>query len=106
MWFVFPQIQGLGRSSMARKFAIASLAEAEAYIQHPILGPRLRECARLANAVEGHSARDIFDSPDDMKFRSCMTLFARATPENAVFKEALQKYFSGQSDLQTLELLK
>jgi uncharacterized protein (DUF1810 family) len=106
MWFIFPQIRGLGRSYIAEQFAISSLTEAEAYIRHAILGPRLRECTRLVNAVEGRSAREIFDSPDDLKFRSCVTLFVRATPDNAVFEQALQKYFEGQPDPRTLEFLR
>jgi uncharacterized protein (DUF1810 family) len=106
MWFIFPQIQGLGRSYMAEKFAISSVAEAEAYLRHEILGPRLRECTGLVNAVEGRSMHEIFGSPDDMKFRSSMTLFSHATPDNGVFKQALQKYFGGELDPLTLERLK
>lgn len=105
MWFVFPQIQGLGHSAIAREFALASLDEARAYIAHPVLGPALREATRLVNAVEGRSAHQIFGSPDDMKFRSSMTLFALATPDNRVFLDALGKYFHGESDQATLGLL-
>jgi uncharacterized protein (DUF1810 family) len=105
MWFIFPQIEGLGRSYTAQKFAISSLAEAEAYLKHEILGPRLRECTRLVNAVEGRSLDEIFGPPDDMKFRSSMTLFSHATPDNGVFKQALQKYFGGELDPLTLERL-
>lgn len=105
MWFIFPQIKGLGSSSAARIFAISSLEEAEAYLEHPILGPRLRECTRLVNLVEGRSIRQVFGYPDDLKFRSCMTLFAHATPENQVFRDALQKYFGGEFDALTLERL-
>jgi uncharacterized protein (DUF1810 family) len=105
MWFIFPQIEGLGESYTSRKFAVASREEAEAYLEHPILGPRLRECTRLVCLLEGRSARQVFGYPDDMKFRSCMTLFANATHDNAVFIEALQKYFEGEFDDLTLEVL-
>ncbi|HEX5458783.1 MAG TPA: DUF1810 domain-containing protein [Steroidobacteraceae bacterium] len=105
MWFVFPQIQGLGHSPMARRYAIASRAEAEAYLHHPILGPRLRECTGLVNAVERRSIEEILGSPDDLKFRSSMTLFAHATPDNQIFLDALAKYFGGEVDPLTLERL-
>src|SRR5215469_5957212 len=105
MWFIFPQIQGLGRSSQSQKFAISSLGEAEAYLKHEILGPRLRECTRLVNAVRDRSAYEIFGSPDDVKFRSSMTLFSCATTENEIFKQALQKYFYGEPDPLTIERL-
>ena len=105
MWFIFPQMDGLGRSELARKYAISSRAEAEAYLMHPILGARLRECTRLVNLVEGRSIEQIFGYPDDMKFRSSMTLFSHATSDNQVFKDALQKYFGGESDPLTLERL-
>ena len=103
MWFVFPQIAGLGHSDMARRFAIASLDEARAYAAHEILGPRLIECAALVAQVEGRSIEEIFGSPDDLKFRSSMTLFARAAPQEQVFKDALQKYFGGEVDWATVE---
>lgn len=103
MWFVFPQIAGLGRSEMSRKFAIASLDEARAYLAHEILGPRLRECAALVVAAEGRSVEEIFGTPDDLKFHSSMTLFARAAPREPVFQEALQKYFGGLEDRATVE---
>ena len=103
MWFVFPQIQGLGHSPMAQRFAIRSLAEAEAYLRHPVLGPRLRECTQLVNAVEGRSVEEIFGYPDHLKFHSCMTLFAHATADNQVFSDALGKYFAGNEDPSTLE---
>jgi len=102
MWFVFPQIAGLGHSPMAMKFEISSRAEAAAYLDHPVLGPRLRECTRLANAIEGCGIKNIFGYPDDLKFRSCMTLFARATDDNHVFAAAVHKYFSGEYDPATL----
>jgi len=101
MWFVFPQIEGLGFSVMAQRYAISSLEEAKAYLAHPVLGPRLRECTQLALDVEGKSAHAIFGSPDDLKFRSCMTLFDRAAPGD-VFAAALAKYFGGEADPATL----
>lgn len=105
MWFVFPQIQGLGHSPMAQRFAIASRAEAEAYLAHPVLGPRLRECARLVNEVEGRTIEEIFGYPDHLKFRSSMTLFARVGTDHRVFVEALRKYFGGEYDPLTLDRL-
>ena len=113
MWFVFPQIAGLGHSATARFYAISSRAEAAAYLAHPILGPRLRECCRLVTLVEGRSARQIFGSPDDMKFRSSLTLFAAvassdaagAASDNAIFTSALEKYFGGAPDELTLARL-
>ena len=104
MWFIFPQIKGLGNSELARKFAISSREEAKAYLDHPILGPRLIECTGLVNVVEGRTIEQIFGYPDDLKFRSCMTLFANAA-SNPVFSEALRKYFKGRSDRPTLERL-
>jgi uncharacterized protein (DUF1810 family) len=104
MWFVFPQIAGLGQSAMSMRFAIASLDEAKAYLAHPVLGPRLREGARLALNVEGKSAREIFGSIDEMKFRSSMTLFARAAPDENVFQRCIEKYF-GSSGPATLARL-
>jgi len=106
MWFIFPQIAGLGNSAMARRFAISSLGEAAAYLQHPILGPRLVECAMFVLKVSGRTAHEIFGSPDDIKFRSCMTLFARAAGTYPVFEENLQKYFNGQHDRLTEEQLR
>ncbi len=105
MWFIFPQIMGLGHSELASRFAISRLEEAEAYLKHPVLGPRLRECTRLVNLVEGRSIDRILGHPDDLKFRSSMTLFAQATPDNQVFNEALWKYFGGEPDPATLERL-
>ncbi|WP_334189634.1 DUF1810 domain-containing protein [Noviherbaspirillum sp.] len=105
MWFVFPQIEGLGHSATARTFAIASLAEAAAYLRHPLLGKRLRECAALVAAVENRTIAEIFGYPDDMKFHSSMTLFAHAAPEEAVFRECLDKYFAGKRDSLTLARL-
>jgi len=105
MWFVFPQLRGLGSSSMAEKYAISSRAEAEAYLANTILGPRLIECTRLVNQVEGRSAEAIFGAVDTLKFRSSMTLFAEVSRDGSVFAEALQKYFAGQPDRLTLERL-
>ena len=105
MWFIFPQIKGLGHSPMANQYAISSREEAAAYLQHSILGPRLRECTRLVNLIEGRSIEQIFGYPDDLKFRSSMTLFAHATSENEVFTDAVQKYFAGEFDRLTLGLL-
>ncbi|MGI3778344.1 MAG: DUF1810 domain-containing protein [Janthinobacterium lividum] len=105
MWFVFPQLGGLGHSDMARRYAIGSLAEARAYLAHPVLGARLRECAGLVNAVQGRSAREILGSPDDMKFRSSATLFAAAGPGEAVFAESLRRFFGGVADPATVRLL-
>ena len=105
MWFIFPQIRGLGSSSTAAAFAIESREEAEAYLAHPVLGPRLRECTGLVNQVEGRSAEQIFGYPDVLKFRSSMTLFASAASDNQIFQDALEKYFGGEPDPRTLKLL-
>jgi uncharacterized protein (DUF1810 family) len=105
MWFVFPQLKGLGHSWMASKYAISSWDEAEAYLQHSILGPRLRECTRLVNLVEGRSIEQILGYPDNLKFRSSMTLFARVASDDEIFAHALQKYFDGEPDPLTVERL-
>lgn len=105
MWFVFPQMEGLGHSAMAHRYALRSRGEADAYLRHPLLGARLRECTRLVNAVEGRSIGQIFGAPDDLKFHSSMTLFAWLGNDSAVFNEALRKYFGGRLDRRTLELL-
>jgi uncharacterized protein (DUF1810 family) len=105
MWFVFPQLRGLGKSSMAQRYGIGSLAEARAYLAHPILGVRLLAWTALVHRVEGRSASFIFGSPDDMKFRSSMTLFAAARPEETVFHDALEKYFDGEPDRRTVDVL-
>jgi uncharacterized protein (DUF1810 family) len=102
MWFVFPQLRGLGVSQTARMFAISGLDEARAYLAHPVLGARLRECCELVNRVEGRSAHEIFGDPDDMKLRSCLTLFAAAAPEEKLFAQALEKYFGGEPDGRTV----
>ena len=106
MWFIFPQLRGLGSSPMAQRYAIGSLAEARAYLAHPLLGERLRACARLVNRVEGRTVRAIFGYPDDLKFRSSMTLFARAAADGSEpFAAALAKYFAGEEDPLTRERL-
>ena len=103
MWFVFPQIAGLGFSSMSRRFSITSLDEARAYLDHPVLGPRLIECTKLVCAIPQKTILEILGSPDDLKFRSCMTLFCQAADQPDLFKDALKRYFSGQFDTLTLE---
>lgn len=103
MWFIFPQIKGLGSSPTAVHYAISSRDEAIAYLQHPLLGPRLIECTQLVNAVQGRSISQIFGYPDDLKFHSSMTLFAEAATDNKVFKDALEKYFDGKPDQLTLQ---
>ena len=105
MWFVFPQLRGLGHSPTAQHYGIASLDEARAYLAHPLLGERLRACTRLVLQVEGRSAHAIFGSPDDFKFRSCMTLFCFAAPDEDLFDEALGRYFGGEPDPRTVGLL-
>ena len=107
MWFIFPQLRGLGHSEMASRFAISSRDEAEAFLRHPVLGPRLRECTQLVLLIEGRSINRIFGYPDDLKFRSSMTLFASTASdsENQIFKDALQKGFAGEPDRLTIEQL-
>ena len=105
MWFVFPQLKALSRSSIAKQFGIESGCEALAYWQHPVLGTRLKECTELVLATGGKTAHEIFSSPDDPKFRSCMTLFAQVVLETPVFRQALERFYGGQPDENTLELL-
>jgi uncharacterized protein (DUF1810 family) len=105
MWFVFPQLTGLGHSAMAQRYALASLDEARAYADHPVLGKRLVECTRLVNRVEGRTIHEILGSPDDLKFHSSMTLFWLAVPDEIVFRDALAKYFDGALDQKTKERL-
>lgn len=105
MWYVFPQIDGLAFSATAKHYAIKSLDEAKAYVDHPILGPRLLECAEAVLQTEGRSAKEIFGSPDDLKLRSCATLFACALPPGSVFDRLLKKYYPGGPDERTLQLL-
>jgi uncharacterized protein (DUF1810 family) len=104
MWFIFPQLAGLGHSPMARRFALASSEEAAAYLDHGVLGPRLRECTALVNAVQGKTIRDILGSPDDLKFCSSMTLFGAVSPDPE-FAMAVAKFYGGRSDQKTLQLL-
>ncbi len=105
MWYIFPQIDGLGFSSTARYYAVKSIAEAKAYLGHPILGPRLLACAEAVVGVEGRSATEIFGTPDDLKLRSCATLFACVSPPSSVFYRLLAKYYRGERDSRTLQLL-
>jgi uncharacterized protein (DUF1810 family) len=105
MWFIFPQVMGLGQSATARAYAIQSLAEARAYLAHPVLGTRLRECCKAVMNVRGKNAKEIFGAPDDMKFQSCLTLFAEAAPDDVLFYNLLEKYFDGDADEATLEFL-
>jgi uncharacterized protein (DUF1810 family) len=101
MWFIFPQIAGLGHSAMSRTYAISSLAEAKAYLDHPVLGPRLTDCTRILTALVGRTAQDIFGATDAMKLRSSMTLFAHAAPDGALFRQVLTDYFDGVADTAT-----
>lgn len=104
MWYIFPQIEGLGNSPMSLRYSIKSAAEARAYLGHPLLGPRLRECAAVVHSIVGRSAHQVFGSPDALKLRSCATLFASVSDE-AVFEQLLRKYFNGQPDSETLRRL-
>ena len=105
MWFVFPQVAGLGHSEMARRYAIRSADEAAAYLAHPLLGRRLRECTAAVAMHEGQGADEIFGHPDDLKFHSCMTLFADVAPHEALFQDCLDRFFDGQPDAGTMEKL-
>jgi uncharacterized protein (DUF1810 family) len=105
MWFVFPQLRGLGHSAMAQRYGIASRAEAEAYWRHAVLGPRLATWTALVNRVEGKTLREILGSPDDLKFHACMTLFAAVAPEEPLFAAALARWFAGEHHAATLALL-
>ena len=105
MWFIFPQMRGLGRSPVSIEYAISSREEAAAYLQHPVLGPRLKECTQLVLDVENRSAEEIFGSPDDMKLRSSMTLFAQVSADDDIFIRVLQQYFGGAPDQLTLDRL-
>ncbi|HET6362592.1 MAG TPA: DUF1810 domain-containing protein [Gemmatimonadota bacterium] len=106
MWFIFPQFEGLGTSATSRRYAIRSLAEAGAYLRHPVLGARLVECTEAVNELEGLSARQLFGTPDDKKFRSSMTLFELVAGPESPFTSALEKYFSRERDARTLELVR
>lgn len=105
MWFIFPQLKELGKSPLAKKYGIASLAEALAYLEHPLLGQRLLECTERLLAVQGKTALEILGTPDDLKFRSCMTLFMAAKPDLPIWDAALRKYFGGKGDAATIALL-
>jgi uncharacterized protein (DUF1810 family) len=105
MWYIFPQIEGLGSSWTSRRYSVKSVEEAKAYLSHPVLGPRLVECAKAVVDVQGRSALEIFGSPDDLKLRSCATLFASVSSEGSVFREIIDKYFGGQPDERTLRLI-
>ena len=105
MWYIFPQFEGLGLSAISRRYSIKSRAEAEAYLAHPILGPRLVECAQAALDVNGRSALELFGSPDDLKLRSSATLFALVSPPDSVFQRVLDKYFQGERDARTIALV-
>ena len=105
MWYVFPQFAGLGSSATSERYAIKSRAEAEAYLRHPVLGRRLAEICEAAGAVEGRSALEVFGSPDNLKLKSCATLFAAVAPPGSVFERVLQKYFGGERDAKTLRLM-
>jgi uncharacterized protein (DUF1810 family) len=106
MWFVFPQLQGLGASAMAQRYALASLEEARAYLAHPVLGQRLRQCCELMLRVPDRTAHEVLGSPDDIKFRSCVTLFREAVPQESLFQRCLDRYYGGQADEKTLALLR
>jgi len=106
IWFIFPQMAGLGFSSMSQKFGITSKAEARSYLEHCVLGPRLRECTQLMLALSDHNIGSILGYPDDLKFRSSMTLFAAAAPEDSIFEAALDKFFGGEHDERTIRLLR
>ncbi len=105
MWFIFPQVEGLGRTEIAKKYAIKSLDEAKAYVAHPLLGKRLQECIELVLDIDGKSANAIFGYPDDLKFKSSMTLFLVAAPHIDLFQRAINKYYDGHQDRLTIKLL-
>jgi len=105
MWFIFPQVESLGRTEIAKRYAIKSLDEAKAYVSHPVLGRRLQECTELVLAIDGKSANDIFGHPDDLKFKSSMTLFLVAVPQIDLFQRAINKYYDGYQDGLTLDFI-
>src|SRR5215471_13830878 len=105
MWYIFPQLDGLGVSPTAKYYGIKSIEEAPAYLEHPLLGPRLLECAEAVLAIKGRSAREIFGSPDDLKLKSCATLFASVLPPGSAFERLLKQYYGGERDAKTLQLL-
>jgi uncharacterized protein (DUF1810 family) len=106
MWFIFPQVAGLSGSYRGQLYAIQSLQEAREYLAHPVLGARLRECCAAVMAVEGNTSHDIFGSPDDVKFRSSLTLFAQAAPDERLFRDLLEKYYGGEEDELTLQKIR
>jgi uncharacterized protein (DUF1810 family) len=106
MWYIFPQVRGLGVNEMSRFYSLENLQEARDYLAHPLLGARLRECCEIVLGLKNKTANQIFGSPDDLKFRSCLTLFALAAPKEAVFKKLLDKYYKGFLDPKSIELLK
>lgn len=105
MWYIFPQFEGLGSSPISQRYAIKSVAEANAYLAHPVLGPRLLECAEAVIRIEGRSAAEIFGYPDDLKLRSCATLFAHVSPNGSVFHRIIEKYFDDEQDPETLRIV-
>lgn len=105
MWYIFPQFDGLGFSPTSKRYSIKSLAEAQAYLAHPVLGPRLLECAEAVLSIDGRSAFAIFGSPDDLKLKSCATLFERVSPQGSDFTRLLEKFYGGDRDARTLQLL-
>jgi uncharacterized protein (DUF1810 family) len=105
MWYIFPQFDGLGISSTSKRYSVKSVEEARAFVAHPVLGPRLLECTEAALRVEGRSAMEIFGYPDEMKLRSCATLFASVSPAGSVFHRIIEKYFRGECDARTLRLI-
>jgi uncharacterized protein (DUF1810 family) len=105
MWYIFPQFDGLGVSPTSKQYAVKSVAEARAFLAHPLLGPRLRECAAAAIRIESLSAADIFGFPDDMKLRSCATLFALVSPAGSVFHRVIDRFFDGEPDAETVRLI-
>ena len=106
MWYIFPQYAGLGFSPTSRHYAIKSLEEARAYLEHPVLGARLRQCAQVLLDITGRSAHQVFGSPDELKLKSSMTLFAHVSPEGSVFDQVLENYFAGQRDRNALDLVR
>jgi uncharacterized protein (DUF1810 family) len=106
MWYIFPQVAGLGHSSMSRRYAIGGVAEAQAYLEHPVLGPRLTACAEAALSVPDKTVYEIFGSPDDLKLKSSATLFAHVAPPGSVFEQLLDRFYGGEADAKTLQLLK
>lgn len=105
MWYIFPQLRGLGRSAMSMRYDLDGLEEARAYLAHPVLGPRLLECCEAVLKADSNDPWEVFGSPDDLKFRSCLTLFALADPSVPIFEQLLDKFYGGQKDLRTIQIL-